>query len=66
MAVTLSVTQLAARLRLGDGTAAPAEPVASILAEYLELATDVVEEYASAAPNSAHNVAANTLLRVRL
>ncbi len=58
MAVTLTVTQLAARLRLGDGTTAPPEPVNGILTEYLALATDIVEEYANAAPDAAHNVAA--------
>lgn len=44
MAVTL--TQLAAELRIGDGENAPAEPIAGILTRILSVATRLVQRYA--------------------
>ena len=48
MAVT--VTQLAAALRLGDGTSAPAEPVNGMLTRYLAVATALIDNYTEDAP----------------
>ncbi|MCY4123395.1 MAG: hypothetical protein OXG72_21005 [Acidobacteria bacterium] len=48
MAVTL--TQLAAELRLGDGQSPPDEPIAGILTRILATATTLVQRYAPNAP----------------
>lgn len=48
MAVT--VTELHAALRLGDGTAPPAEPVLGILNRLSMVASEVVSDYAPSAP----------------
>ena len=50
--MALTVTSLAAALRAGDGTAAPAEPFAGILARLLEVGTAMVEKLAPDAPEA--------------
>ena len=50
--MAVDVTQLAQALRLTDGTAAPTEPVRSILARLLDVATDRVEAVAPNAPET--------------
>ena len=50
MAVT--VTQLAAAMRLGDGESAPDEPLASMLARYLDIAQAYVGLDAPEAPEA--------------
>ena len=52
MALTLlTVTQLAAAMRIGDGTAAPDEPVNSILARLGSAAEAYIERLAPDAPD---------------
>ena len=62
MAVTLTVIQAAADRRLGNGVAAPAEPINGILTRYLAAATALVEDYAVAAPEEIQNTAASMLV----
>ena len=50
MAVTL--TQLAAAMRLGNGVDAPVEPLASILQRHLDVGTALVEKEAPEAPDA--------------
>ena len=50
MAVT--VTELAAALRLGDGETAPVEPLLGILTRLLNVASTTVEAAAPAAPDA--------------
>ena len=50
MAVT--VTQLAAALRVGDGTTAPQEPILSTLTRLLGVGSELVQRYAEDAPDS--------------
>ena len=56
MAVT--IPQLAARLRLGDGQTAPPDPIAGMLAEYLVVAEDLIAVYAPLAPEAVRDAAA--------
>ena len=57
MAVTLTVEQLAAHLRLSDGESV-AEPTAGILTRHLATATALIESYAPNAPEAVQNEAA--------
>ena len=61
MAVTLTTLQLAARMRIGDGTTALEEPLASVLDGIRASATATVEKYAPAAPESVQNEAVTRL-----
>ena len=58
MAVTITVQNLAARLRITDGTAPPPEPVNSELTDYLAAATARIQTFAPTAPDAVHNLAA--------
>ena len=58
MSVTLTAVQLAASLRIGDGTTALVEPQASVLARVLGTAKATVELYAKDAPSAVQNEAA--------
>ena len=58
MAVTISVIQLAAALRIGDGVTPLVEPQAGVLNRILASATALVESYAPNAPESIMNEAA--------
>ena len=49
--MAVDVTQLAAALRLGDGTTAPAEPIASQLTRLLGVANAQITKVASGAPD---------------
>ena len=57
MAVTITALQLAAALRIGDGSTALAEPQASVISRILATATAVVERYAPEAPSEVQNEA---------
>ena len=57
MAVTITALQLAAELRISDGTTALIEPQASIISRVLGTATAIVERYAPNAPESIQNEA---------
>ncbi len=59
MAVT--VPQLAAELRIGDGSAAPEDPIGSILTRILAVSTTLVERYA---PEAAETVQDAAVIRV--
>ena len=58
MSVTISVIQLAAALRIGDGMTALVEPQAGVLNRILASATALVESYAPNAPEAIHNESA--------
>ena len=58
MSVTLTVIQLAAALRIGNGVAALEEPQASVLNRILASATALIESYSPQAPESIMNEAA--------
>jgi hypothetical protein len=62
MAVNISITQIAADRRLGDGVTAPAEPIHGILTRLLATATDIVESYAPAAPEAVSNTATSLIV----
>ena len=49
--MVVSITDLASAMRLGDGVAAPPEPVASILTRLMAVASATVEHRASDAPD---------------
>ena len=55
MAVTLTADQLAAELRIGDGTTPLVEPMAGIMDRLLGACSEIVEHYAPAAPESVQN-----------
>lgn len=55
MAVTRTLAQLAADLRMGDGTTAPTGPEAVILERVAATARAMVEHYAPDAPDAIHN-----------
>ena len=55
--VTLTVDQLAAALRLGDGTTALTGPLADIIARLLSTATALVLEYSPTADDAVANEA---------
>ena len=57
MPVTLTLTELAAALRLSDGSAMPEEPLQSILGRLLEAARERVNQYSPAAPDQVLNSA---------
>ena len=57
MAVTRTLAQLGADLRIGDGTAAPAGPVGVVLARIDATARAMVVRYAPDAPDAIHNEA---------
>ena len=57
MAVTLTVVELAASMRLGDGTTAPTAPLDAILARLLAVGTVTAELTAPAAPEQVLNEA---------
>ena len=57
MAVTITDVQLAAAMRIGDGSTALEEPQASVIRRILGSSTAVVERYAPHAPESVHNEA---------
>lgn len=61
MALTITVEQLAAHLRLSDGQAV-AEPTNGILTRHLETARVLIESYAESAPEAAQNEAAIRLV----
>ena len=50
--MAVNVVQLAAALRLGDGTSEPEEPILSILKRLCRVSDELVEKYAPDAPNS--------------
>ena len=58
MAVTLTALELAAELRVGDGTTALVEPELGIITRLLAAATAAVLEFAPDAPDAIHNTAA--------
>ena len=58
MSVTLTPVQLAASLRIGDGTTALVEPQATVLARVLGTAKATVERYAKDAPQAVQDEAA--------
>ena len=55
MSVTISVIQLAAALRIGDGIAPLEEPQAGVLNRILASAIALIESYAPDAPESIQN-----------
>lgn len=58
MAVTITVSQLAAALRLStDASVVPEEPLLSILHRQLAVASDTVNDYAAEASDETANVA---------
>lgn len=57
MAVTRSLTELAADLRIGDGSAAPTGPERVVLGRICKTATALVERHAPDAPDAIHNEA---------
>ena len=61
MAVTISVIELAASLRLGDGVANVAEPQLSVLNRILAAASAMVVAYAPSAPDAVHDEATSRL-----
>ena len=61
MVVTLTVAQAAADRLLGDGVTDPPEPTLGTLTRLLATATAIVENYASAAPESVQNTAASLI-----
>ena len=62
MPVTISLTNLAADLRYGDGTNEPAQPIAGMLQRHLDTATLIVARYASGAPDAIANTAATRIV----
>ena len=63
MAVTITVPELAAAIRITDGSA-PTAPVDEILGRQLAVATDLITEYAPDAPETTANVAAIQLCQL--
>ena len=57
MAVTRTPTELAADLRIGDGTTAPTGAVLVVLSRISGTAREMVEHYAPSAPTSIQNEA---------
>ena len=57
MAVDITALQLAAAIRLGDGTTALIEPESSIMTRLLAVSTELVERYAPDAPIAVQNEA---------
>lgn len=49
--MAVNVTQLAAALRLGDGTTAPTEPLLGVLTRLSATATSIIGAYAPDAPD---------------
>jgi len=62
MAVTITLAQVAADRRLGDGTNDPEEPVKGILERHLATATALVEDRAPNAPTAVQNTAASLIV----
>ena len=52
MPATITVQELAAALRLTDGSAVPEEPLQTILLRQLETARELVNQYAPTAPDT--------------
>ena len=59
--MALTIAQLAAALRLGDGQNAPAEPVNGILTRQLSAATDLIDKRTADVPD---NVKDEALIRI--
>ena len=57
MSVTLTSLQLAAAMRIEDGTTALVEPQAGVISRILATATALVESYAPNAPEAVQNEA---------
>ena len=57
MAVTRTLAQLSADLRIGDGTAEPTGQVAAVLERIASAAAEMVTRYAPTAPDAIHNEA---------
>ena len=57
MAVTITAIELAAAMRIGDGSTALVEPQASVISRLLASATTIVERYAPNAPTAIQNEA---------
>ena len=57
MAVTLTLTELAAAMRLGDGATAPTPPLDGILARLLGVGTATAELLAPGAPSAVQDEA---------
>ena len=62
MPVNISLTNLAADLRYGDGTNAPTQPISGMLQRHLDTATLMVARYASGAPDAVANTAATRIV----
>lgn len=58
MAVTVTLAQLGAHLRVGDGTTEPTGPEAVVLTRILATATALVTAYAPDAPDAIHDESA--------
>ena len=58
MPVTVTALQLAAAMRIGDGTSALVEPQSILVDRVLASATAIVERYAPDAPDAIHDEAA--------
>ena len=65
MSVTLTITELAAELRIGDGETAPVEPIAGILTRHLQAARREIMAHAPTAPDPAMTIAAIRLIGYR-
>lgn len=61
MSVTITALQLAAAMRIGDGSTALEEPTSSVIDRVLVTATEMVEDYAPDAPDAIHNESATRL-----
>ena len=48
--MALTITELAAELRLGDGSGTPPDPIGGMLGRYLAAATTILAEHAPTAP----------------
>ncbi len=62
MPVNITLTDLAADLRYGDGTTAPTQPVSGMLQRNLDTATAIVNLYAAGAPDAIANTAATRIV----
>ena len=62
MAVTITVLEIAADRRVGDGTTPLEEPELGILTRLLASATETVHNYANDAPEAVQNTAASLIV----
>ena len=62
MAVTITLAEVAADRRLGDGTTDPLEPIAGVLRRYMETATALVQSYAPDAPVGVQNTSVSLIV----